>query len=84
MAEGRFALIFLCHNGAESLMRAGKAEWVGAPAAGLSARGVEGSAARMRRCAWSGELSAARLHRPHLSGYTDSPCERNHGEAKGC
>lgn len=27
---------------------------------------VEGSAARMRRCARSGELSAARLHRPLL------------------
>ena len=54
------------------MTRAGKAEWADAPEAGLSACGVEGSAARMRRCAQSGDISAARLHRPPLSGYTDS------------
>ena len=37
------AYICLSLNGAESLTRAGKAEWAGASATGLSAWGVEGS-----------------------------------------
>ena len=45
----------LCLNGAESLTRADKAEWTGASAAGLSARGAKGSVARMRYCAWRGD-----------------------------
>ncbi len=43
MPCGNSAHICLFPNGAESLTRAGKAEWANASAAGLSARGVEGS-----------------------------------------
>ena len=43
MPCGNSAYICLFPNGAESLTRADNAEWAGAPAAGLSARGVEGS-----------------------------------------
>lgn len=43
MPCGNSALICLFLNGAESLTRAGKAEWADDSATGLSARGVEGS-----------------------------------------
>ena len=55
MPYGSSAHICLFLNGAESLTRAGKAEWAGAPATGLSACGSGGLYWATPNCARSGD-----------------------------